>query len=46
MDNDWLCIEEELSGNKGYIVDIIIDEEIFDVKVVEVDGMKVIDFNC
>ena len=45
MDNDRLCIEEELSGNKGYIVDTTTDEETLDAKVVEVDGMKAIDFN-
>ena len=45
MDNDRLCIQEELSGNKGYIVDTTTDEETLDAKVVEVDGMKAIDFN-
>ena len=45
MDNDRLCIQEELSGNKGYIVDTTTDDETLDAKVVEVDGMKAIDFN-
>lgn len=45
MVDDKLCIQEAVSGKKGYIVDTTTEEETLDVKVVEVDGMNAIDFN-
>ena len=45
MVDDRLCIRESVSGQKGYIVDTTTEEETLDAKVVEVDGMKAIDFN-
>jgi hypothetical protein len=45
MVDDKLCIQEAVSGKKGYIVDTTTEEETLDAKVVEVDGMNAIDFN-
>ena len=45
MVDDKLCIQEAVSGKKGYIVDTTTKEETLDAKVVEVDGMNAIDFN-